>query len=197
MRPLIACLLIAPLLIGGCDRQSQPQEQANAAAPGAATVSDEAPPAAAVAVPPAGTVDRSHKGEPEPALSFEDASGKPVTLGAFRGKPVLLNLWATWCAPCVTETPTLDALAARDAGKLTVVAVGQEDDPAKVSAFFAMAGLKMLKPYLDPKLELSLGYEANLPTSVLFDAQGTEVWRIAGGMDWTGDKTAALIAEAR
>lgn len=191
MRPLIACLLIAPLLIGGCDRQSSPPEQANTAAP---VLSGEATGAPA---PVPGAVDRSHQGQAALDASFTDAAGKTVRLADFRGTPVLLNLWATWCAPCVAEMPALEALSARDAGKLTIVAANQGETPAKVTAFAAKTGLKTLHPYLDPKLALSLGYQVNLPTSILFDAQGKEVWRVSGGMDWAGAKAAALIAEAR
>lgn len=194
MRPLIACLLITPLLIGGCDKQSPPPEQANTqAATSGEVLSGEATSAPA---PKPGGVDRSHKGESAIGASFQDAAGKPVTLAAFRGKPVLLNLWATWCAPCVAEMPALEKLAGREAGTLAIVAANQGETAAKVSAFAARTGLKTLKPYLDPKLSLSLGYQANLPTSILFDSQGKEVWRVSGGMDWAGDAAAKLLAEA-
>ena len=56
-----------------------------------------------------GSFDRSHKGEAAPAYGFADPTGKQTTLAAYKGTPVLLNLWATWCAPCVAEMPTLDA----------------------------------------------------------------------------------------
>jgi len=194
MRPLIACLLITPLLIGGCDKQSPPPEQANTQANTATPVlSGEAAPAPAPK--PAG-VDRGHKGEAAIAASFQDASGKTVTLAAFRGKPVLLNLWATWCGPCVAEMPALETLSGREAGKLMIVAANQGEDAAKVTAFGVKTGLKTLRPYLDPKLALSLGYQVNLPTSILIDSKGKEVWRVSGGMDWAGDAAAKLLAEA-
>lgn len=194
MRPLIACLLIAPLLIGGCDKRSTSPEQANTHADAATPVlSGEASSAPA---PKPGSIDRSHKGEAAPATSFQDAAGKPVTLAALRGKPVLLNLWATWCGPCVAEMPALEKLAARDGARLTVVAANQGEDAGKVAAFAAKTGLTTLKPYLDPKLALSLGYQVNLPTSILIDSHGREVWRVSGGMDWAGAAAAGLLAEA-
>lgn len=187
LRSTIASLLALGLMTGGCDRQVAASGQANA-------IADAATPGnAAAPVEPGGKVDRSHKGEVAPAVSFRTPDGATTSLAAFRGKPVLLNLWATWCAPCVAEMPTLDTLAAR----MTVVAVSQDlDGAAKVTPFFARTGLKNLKPYLDPAVGLSLAYQASLPTSVLYDADGKEVWRVAGGMDWTSAAARALLAEA-
>ena len=197
MRALIACLLGLPLVIGGCDRQSPPREQAadNAAAPSPdeAVSPDEV--TADAATPAPGAIDRSHKGEAAPAARFLDPAGKPVSLAAFRGHPVLVNLWATWCAPCVKEMPTLDALAG--SGTVRVVAVSQDlGGAAKVAPFFKAHGFTTLKPYLDPKLALSTALGANLPTTILYDAQGHEVWRETGGYDWSGKAAKELIAEA-
>jgi len=111
---------------------------------------------------------------------------------------VLLNLWATWCAPCVAEMPTLDALADRLNGKLTVLAVSQDlEGAAKVDPFFRNARFTRLQPYRDPQASLSIAYQANLPTTILFDSTGKEVWRMYGSANWAGPSTAALIAEAR
>src|SRR4051812_48263939 len=73
-----------------------------------------------VVIVPAGKIDRSHAGSPAPAAAFTDPDGEPASLADFRGKPLLLNLWATWCGPCVEEMPTLDALAARSGDKLRI-----------------------------------------------------------------------------
>lgn len=147
---------------------------------------------------PAGKVDRSHAGDAAPTTAFKDASGKTVSLADFRGKPVLLNLWATWCAPCVKEMPTLDALAARDADKLTVLAVSQDlEGMKKVEPFFASHGFGTLKPYIDDQAALSIDYQVNLPTTILFDARGREVWRQSGALDWSSDAAAKAIATAR
>ena len=198
-RPLIVILLMMPLLTAGCDRQSNAPEQANAAT--SAPLPDGVPTDAArsPAGPEAmGVLDRSHKGEAASDLQFIDPAGKPVTIAAFAGKPVLLNLWATWCAPCVAEMPTLDGLADRLDGKLTVLAVSQDlEGAAKVDPFFRNAQFKRLQPYRDPQAALSIAYQANLPTTILFDSQGREVWRMLGGVNWAGDTATALVDEAR
>ena len=198
-RPLIVILLMMPLLTGGCDRQSNAPEQANAST--SAPLPDGVPTNAvrSPAGPEAmGVLDRSHKGEAASDLQFIDPAGKPVTIAAFAGKPVLLNLWATWCAPCVAEMPTLDGLAERLDGKLTVLAVSQDlEGAAKVDPFFRNAQFKRLQPYRDPQAALSIAYQANLPTTILFDSQGREVWRMLGGVNWAGDTATALVDEAR
>jgi thiol-disulfide isomerase/thioredoxin len=191
VRALIACLHGLTVLIGGCDRQSPPAEQAanNASAPSPDEVT------ASAATPAPGAIDRSHKGEAAPAAAFLDPAGKSVSLADFRGKPVLVNLWATWCGPCVKEMPTLDALAR--SGAIRVVAVSQDmGGAAKVTPFFKDHGFSTLKPYLDPKLALGTALGANLPTTILYDANGREVWRETGGYDWSGDAAKALIADA-
>lgn len=200
MRSTIALLpVLAALTLGiaGCDRPKQAGEQANAAVAaesGAAPASEAATPGDVERI---GTLDRSHKGEPAPEVTFQSPDGKPVTLAAFRGRPLLLNLWATWCAPCVREMPALDRLAQREGDKLQVVTVSQDlEGAAKVTPYFAKAQFKALKPWLDPEVGLSTHYGVNLPTTVLYDAQGREVWRVAGDMDWDGETAKTWLAEA-
>jgi thiol-disulfide isomerase/thioredoxin len=142
-------------------------------------------------------VHRDHKGTPAPAAAFTDPDGKPVKIADLTGRPLLINLWATWCAPCVKELPTLDKLAR--GGGVDVVAVSQDSGPHEsVVAFLDSHQIKSLKPYQDPKMALSgaLGPETVLPTSILFDSNGREVWRYVGDLDWTSPEAARLIAEA-
>jgi len=164
---------------------------------------DQAPPAPAKDLPAikpelTGRLDRSYRGTPAPDTVFEDPEGEPASFADFRGKPLLVNLWATWCAPCIAEMPTLDALAVREEGKLHVLALSQDlDGQAKVDTFFAERNFARLEPYIDPQLAL-MGELAvqNLPTTILYDAEGREVWRITGIEDWQSARAAALIGEA-
>lgn len=141
-------------------------------------------------------IDRSHKGEAAPTAAFTGPDDAPVTLADFRGKPLLVNLWATWCGPCVAEMPTLDALAAKSGEAMTVIAVAQDLQGAEVvDPWFRKAGLKALQPYLDPENGLLDAANSALPTSIYYDAEGREIWRVVGAIDWQGDEAKALLAE--
>lgn len=195
MRPVIALLLGLSLFVGACDKRAAAPEQAAVTEDG--TVPDIAAPANTAAPEAAAKVDRSHKGEAMPAYAFQDGAGKAVTLADFRGKPVLVNLWATWCAPCVHEMPTLDALAARDKASLHVLTVSQDMEPGKVQPFLTTRKLTNLIAYRDPDLQFSTGMGVSLPTTILYDTSGKELWRVTGGMDWAGAEAAKLIGEAK
>ncbi|HET7816477.1 MAG TPA: TlpA disulfide reductase family protein [Sphingomicrobium sp.] len=145
-------------------------------------------------------VDRSQKGRLAPETAFNDPDGGEISLADFKGSPVLVNLWATWCAPCVKELPTLDALARRHAvgGSIGIIAVSQDMGPHNsVRAFLERLKLSEIGAYHDPKMALSgaLGAEV-LPTTILFDSEGRELWRYVGDLDWTGEEAARLLAEA-
>ena len=177
---LIVLLLMA-LLGAGCDRQKPSGEQVA-----------ERP------AQPAQGVDRSHKGEAAPGVGFRDPDGGDVDLAAFRGKPLLVNLWASWCAPCVKELPTLDRLSAERDGELQVVAVSQDMAPhSSVEAFLTQHGIANLGAYHDAEMGLTaaLGVQV-MPTTVLYDAAGLEVWRFIGELDWTSAEAGKLLAEA-
>ena len=186
------CLAIAfaVLLLVGC---SKPAETNNATA--------AAKPAAEEMGPRKG-IDRSHKGQPAPAATFNNPDGGEMGLADFKGVPVLVNLWATWCGPCVKELPTLDRLAQAHAveGELGVVAISQDSAPHKsVVAFLNYHKIRELGAYQDPDMSLAgaLGPDVVLPTSILIDAEGREVWRYVGDLDWTSPEAARLLAEAR
>ncbi|WP_432769642.1 MAG: TlpA family protein disulfide reductase [Sphingopyxis sp.] len=186
----ILALLLAGS-IAGCDREKQAggqagQDQANVSAGQAKGLGQFEY-----------IIDRSHKGEAAPTVAFRGPDDAAVTLAAFRGRPLLVNLWATWCAPCVAEMPTLDTLAAARAERLTVIAVAQDlQGAAIVDPWFQKARLTTLQPYLDPENGLLDAANSALPTSILYDAGGQEVWRVVGAIDWEGKEAAALLAEA-
>ena len=193
LRSLIWCL---PLVLAGCDRQSPPAPQGDESAANAeADASGDAKGGAAELT---GTPDFEQAGTAAPADAFTAPDGSQVTLADFKGKPVLVNLWATWCVPCVREMPTLDALAAREAGRITVLTVAQDlKGKEVVGPWFEKRGFKAIQPYLDPDNKLGIAAGGGmLPTTILYDAAGKEVWRVAGGMDWTGAKASELLAKA-
>jgi thiol-disulfide isomerase/thioredoxin len=143
-------------------------------------------------------IDRSHKGKAAPTARFTGPDDAPVTLADFHGRPLLVNLWATWCGPCVAEMPTLDALAAARGESMNVIAVAQDLQGAEVvDPWFQKAGLKALQPYLDPENGLLDAVNSALPTSIYYDADGREIWRVIGAIDWQGEEAKALLAEAR
>ena len=183
----LAGVSLAGLSLSACDREQRaPAQPESAAAADASGTPGEGF---------AGKIDRSHKGASLPQATVTDASGAKLTIQSLSGKPVLINLWATWCAPCVKELPTLDALAAREAGHLAVVTIAQDmAQPAKVAAALHY---DHLHAWLDPDNALGFYYNSGeLPTSVLYDAQGHEVWRMVGAHDWAGKDSNTLIAPA-
>ncbi|MDO8322762.1 MAG: redoxin family protein [Phenylobacterium sp.] len=134
---------------------------------------------------------------PAPATSFQDADGKPVRLADFKGKVVVVNLWATWCGPCVIEMPTLAKLAAAYEGQpvaVVVVSVDGERDADKARMFIAKHAPLVF--YRDPKLKLPYDFKpaaVGMPTTVIFGKDGVERARLAGGADWAGTDARAVI----
>ena len=185
---MIILLGAIALTVSGCDRQKPAAPQANAVEP--------SPDAAETGR----GVDRSHKGQPAPDAVFHDPDGEAISLAEFKGVPTLVNLWASWCAPCVKELPTLDALASshRVDGELGVIAVSEDSGAqGSVKAFLDKLKAKDLGAFHDPEMKLTdaLGVQT-MPTTVLYDAAGQEVWRFIGDLDWTGPEAKALLAEA-
>ncbi len=133
---------------------------------------------------------------PAPEIDFTDIEGKPVTLADKRGKLVLLNVWATWCPPCVREMPSLDRLQAALGGPgFEVVALSEDRAGAPVvAAFYKRLGLTTLDTYLDPGSRASRALKVRgLPTTVLIDRRGYELGRVAGPVDWDSEAAIGLI----
>ena len=137
-------------------------------------------------------------GELLPAINVTDVEGRTLNTGALQGTPLLLNLWATWCAPCVKEMPMLDELAGDYGDRLRVVTVSQDMGSAdKVAQFFAEGQFENLPTWIDPQAELGFALgDSVLPTTVLYDAQGREIWRIRGDYDWTSEEARAAIDDS-
>jgi thiol-disulfide isomerase/thioredoxin len=138
-----------------------------------------------------------------PDLAFEDSDGKPRKLSDWRGRTVLVNLWATWCVPCRREMPALDRLQTRLGGKnFEVVAINIDTrDPEKPRSFLKEANLTRLGYFSDPKAKVfqdlkAIGRALGMPTSVLVDSQGCEIGTIAGPAEWDSDDAVKLIAAA-
>src|SRR6202042_1011736 len=138
-----------------------------------------------------------------PDLAFDDADGKPKKLSDWRGRTVLVNLWATWCVPCRKEMPALDRLQTKLGGKdFEVVAINIDTrDPAKPKNFLKEANLTKLGYFTDQKAKVfqdlkSIGRALGMPTSVLVDGQGCEIATIAGPADWASDDAVKLITAA-
>lgn len=135
---------------------------------------------------------------PLPALSFQDQDGKTISLADFRGRVVLLNVWATWCPPCRKEMPSLDRLNAKRGGaEFEVVALSIDHDPSLVLPFYRETGIKTLRGYFDPDVRASaaLGTFA-VPATLLIDKSGREIGRALGPAEWDSAAVEALIDEA-
>jgi len=138
-----------------------------------------------------------------PDLTFEDADGKPRKLSDWRGRIVLVNLWATWCVPCRKEMPALESLQTRLGGPdFEVVAVNIDTrDPEKPRNFLKEANLTRLGYFTDQKAKVfqdlkAIGRALGMPTSVLVDGEGCEIATLAGPAEWSSDDAIRLIRAA-
>ena len=131
-----------------------------------------------------------------PDLSVTDALGNSVSLAGFSGRLLLVNFWATWCAPCVHEMPALDRLQAGRGGQaFSVVAISLDRGGlAAVEPFYERLGLDNLAVYLDPQGRTARDYGVRaFPTTVLIDGHGRELGRLAGPAEWDSADALALI----
>jgi thiol-disulfide isomerase/thioredoxin len=130
---------------------------------------------------------RAGRPKPIPELSFQDAEGRAHTLAEFRGKVVLLNVWATWCEPCREEMPALDRLqAAIGGGPFQVVPLSVDQQGLAIARkFYAQVGIKALPLYVDPSAKAAFTLEApGLPVTLLVDRSGREIGRHLGAVKW-------------
>jgi len=137
---------------------------------------------------------------PVPDLAFKDASGRELKLADWRGRTVLLNLWATWCVPCRREMPALDALQALLGGAdFDVIAVNIDTrNPQKPLAFLKDVNITHLAYYSDPSARVfeelkTAGKAFGMPTTVIVDPSGCEIGTMAGPAEWASDDGVRLI----
>lgn len=129
-------------------------------------------------------------------LQWKDGNGKQVGLDHYKGKVVLLNFWATWCAPCIRELPSLDRLQAALGGDDFQVIALNVDREGKRKAKRMLRRLKLKKLSLNLDRELKVGKTLgllNMPTTYLFDRKGREVGKLEGGAEWDEKESIALI----
>jgi thiol-disulfide isomerase/thioredoxin len=143
------------------------------------------------------------KGLRVPDLTFRDAGGAEHKLSQWRGRTVLLNLWATWCVPCRKEMPALDALQAELGGPgFEVVSINIDTrNPEKPKAWLKEVGVTRLTYYADPSAKVFqdlkvIGKAFGMPTTMLIDTAGCELGSMAGPAEWAGEDAAKLIRAA-
>lgn len=135
--------------------------------------------------------------KPVPELGFVDAEGEELSLEDFRGRVVVLNLWATWCAPCRREMPSLDRLQAQHGGEdLHVLPLSQDrgDSLDAIRQFYDEEGVETLGIYRDPDSNASRELRApGLPTTIVVDRAGREVGRVLGHAEWDSAEAVELL----
>lgn len=152
---------------------------------------------AGAAPPPRGLAEHAEPRE-LPAFEFQDGAGDVLTLDDFRGRVVVLNLWATWCPPCREEMPTLDALQRELGGDdFEVVALSiDRAGPEVVRSFYKEIGIEHLKLYIDSSMRVmgTLGI-AGVPTTLVIGPQGRELGRLTGAADWASPAMLAYFRD--
>ena len=136
-------------------------------------------------------------------MPFTAPQGGPATLTQFRGKPLMVNLWATWCVPCRKEMPALDELQGKLGGPNFQVVAGNIDtrDAAKPRTWLKDMGINRLGYFADPSAKVfqdlkEIGKAFGMPTTILIDAAGCEIATLSGPAEWASDDALKLIAAA-
>ncbi len=146
-----------------------------------------------------GPFGRATTPKPIPELRFVDAAGRSHTLAEFRGKVVLLNVWATWCEPCREEMPALDRLQARlGSDRFQVLALSVDQQGASIARkFYDEVGIKALTLYVDPTAKAAFVLDApGLPATLLVDRAGREIGRHLGAVRWDAPDVVARLQRA-
>jgi len=137
---------------------------------------------------------------PAPEISFQDGEHAKRTLADFHGQIVVVNFWATWCAPCIRELPSLDRLAARLKDKgVTIIALSLDRGGVDaVKAFYAENGIHNLEVFVDKTMDAQQKFDIpGLPTTVLIDREGHDRGRLIGPANWDTDAASDLVLSAK
>ena len=191
---VVAIASVAALYVIG-SRVLKPAEtaataQSTAAAPGAGGG------LAALAKGQMAKLSTESAGKPAPTVQFVDADGKQMTIADLKGQPLLVNLWATWCAPCKKEMPTLAALQKRYEGKLKVVALSIDTASATKDAKDFIGQNAPLAFYQEASMKIPFAFTPpaqGFPTSILYDANGVEQARLVAEADWSTPEAHAVV----
>jgi thiol-disulfide isomerase/thioredoxin len=196
----VAALVILIVLAGIYGIAHRPSNPAETACSGAVNIAKRIAPlirGEVAALTPAQTPFRV------PDLAFKDAKGRDLRLADWRGRTVLLNLWATWCVPCRREMPALDSLQALLGGAdFEVVAVNIDTrNPQKPLTFIKDVAIAHLAYYSDPSARVfeelkTAGKAFGMPTTVIVDPSGCEIGAMAGPAEWASDDGVKLVSAA-
>ena len=131
----------------------------------------------------------------QPTMVFKDPDGEEMRLSDYKGKVILVNIWATWCAPCIAEMPMLDALQSSHEGDdFEVVTISLDRTAEEAQGWFVKNGIANLPLWHDSSYGVSAKLNLpGLPTSVFYNKQGREIARIPGEVDWTSEEALALV----
>lgn len=199
---------LAEKSVSGAGRSAKPARHGLAALALGAIVAISAPqssaqmpgPQTAQGAPPvSGAMEAFKPAEPPrelPEIRFADAQGQPMDLATYRGQLVLINFWATWCAPCVAEMPSLDRLqAALGKDGLAVLPLSLDGPTrAKVAPFYEERKLANLPILFDEKMQTFSRFGISvLPTTILVGRDGREVGRLVGAAEWDSPEAIALL----
>ncbi|WP_298433206.1 TlpA disulfide reductase family protein [Ottowia sp.] len=133
-----------------------------------------------------------------PPLAGTDLNGQAWNLAELKGRPVLVNFWATWCAPCKEEMPTLQTLAELEGERLVVLAVNVREQASRAARFVQSAGLTQLHVLPDPRGATARAWGVGVfPTTVLIDREGRAIRTVTGAVDWTGPEAQGWLRELR
>lgn len=130
----------------------------------------------------------------QPRSEFVDGAGQSMRLYDYTGDYLLVNVWATWCGPCIVEMPSLEALAAKELPNFKVITISMDSDDQLVDDFFEKQDLQHLTRWRDSNMNLAPKLRAKgIPVTIIYDQQGIEIARVPGEADWISEEAMGLV----